>query len=593
MKTTGASASKLPRSSSRSTPTSRSDTPSSSDKPSSRDKPSSHDRLLSRDKPLPSTPNPKIVHTTARGANANRYLRGDSRPLSQSSVSPSRIGRPAGLRPRSGGASSFRRTSSLLSSAPDTPDSYIVTDEESAGLRSVNRVAREAREVRVANFSSSPPAASIPSSPLPTTPSYAALGAFDFDGFQPVTPQTAANSDSSVTPPFTSSLHLPPRSDSHALGIDLNQIATTINGDGASQYGDGHEFENFSGKVNVGDFDDADTEADVHSEVAHHSPKGRRLKRHDSPMGSIMRPATEDHAFSRHHAAEETIADRMESLTFFPVAVPHPIAAPQPHFGGPTHDPTAGLAGVRTPGKMRAAAAAAARAAVPPSEPGFARRTASSAAKSSAPPDIPRMSNREVQMPSKGRRMIGKLGGLFHKGQKRDDIEHSPIRMRLTRDPASNKLRAKRQSIIVKKRASTQAPFLPEKAPEKKPSPLEKIESQVAITPATVSHPSTEHVQGEGTVPRSFIPLPAASGEATIELCQRLLNQITTETDTRRINKIRGFVESLERGLQNIRDAGKWAKEAWTAADNAQRSMEHSEKLLSFMRERATKAIRK
>lgn len=388
----------------------------------------------SRDKPLPSVPVATIVPLSP--ASIHTSVNDESRPHSPSAASFSRVRRTSGLPVRSGAASPlsrmtptpFRRSSKRFSNTPSTPDSYNVTDEELSGLHNVNRLSRDGRaqrhtagyyRARVVDippsrkkthqeqFSSSPPSASMHTSPLPTIHSQAVLPTLDFGDLHPGSPRSESNSittTTTTTPPASPPLSLPPRSDSRAPLMGLFRDNTSHDGDDSSQYGYEPAFEDFTAAINIAGFGG-------HSEVGNGSPTSKGLVRNDSPMesttslavegatsdtGSISGQETE--MFPEQKPAdlaqfasqrEQELTDHMEPLPFITTDLPRPIFPPQVPQDVPRLPGFGGLAGVNTPGKMRAAAAA--REAMQKGEPNFARRTASSTAKSSAPPDIPRV----------------------------------------------------------------------------------------------------------------------------------------------------------------------------------------------------------
>lgn len=354
---------------------------------------------------------------------SNNTLNGDSRPHSPAVSSFSRIRRISGIPTRAGAASPLaRRNSSRLARTPSNSDSYSVTDEEFSGLRNVNRRSRDGRHRRAEGHyhrarvvdirkpknkadktlsPTSPPSASIHTSPLTTIHSQAALPTYDLDALQ-------AKSTPS-TPPNQAQHRLPPRSDSRTPWTRSSKdAASDDDDDGISSYSGRHEFRDFSGVVNIPIVDDQATSEKCLAK--HHSPVDPLLVfRNDSPMQPVRRFAGDDAARSIKDADEDDeepatptygppldqeIADRIEPAPL-PAQVPRPQILLLPGFDDRCYAGVTGLAGVQTAGKLRAArdareAMQKQSAQSGQSEPNFARTTASSAAKSSAPPDIPR-----------------------------------------------------------------------------------------------------------------------------------------------------------------------------------------------------------
>lgn len=355
----------------------------------------------------------------------SRLRRGSSLPIRSGADSPS-----SHLEP-------FRRTPSLLSVDPSTPEIYSVTKEERAGLHDTNRQSREgggkltkagiyrARQVNIPpprekskqpHFSSSPLTASGRPSPLPTIHSQAILPTYDLNDLQQASPQSSANSLTAQASPLLPppALSLPPRSDSRAPSIEQLQIAASHRVDSGFQYEYENDLDKFNKFFGIGDSPDSDagtTGAYHHYDAGDGSSIDKELVRNDSPMELLMGVVANDDTPRTHHIDEEDLdktsekmvadqvkprvlvsereqdlADRIQTLpnitsklyqAFPPSSIPMQV-----HH---THGFN-GLAGVKTAGKMRAARAAAQQ-----DERGFARGTASSAAKSSAPPDIPRV----------------------------------------------------------------------------------------------------------------------------------------------------------------------------------------------------------
>lgn len=532
----------------------------------------------------------------------------------------------------------FSRTSSLLSSAPSTPDAYRASEEEPARLQRADRWSREdglrspqfyrakiidilppRKRVNKDQLDSSPPSTSTHTVPLTTIHSQAALPTFDFDDLQPHSPLPTMNSTEVTTPPSTKQPLLPPRSDSRVPWVESTPDGAAFHHDNSSEVGGGHEFDHFSGVVEQRDFNDAITDFDDSFEENDDTSMHRGLRRFDSPMqfspGSdsdhaIQGPINSGEEAREVFSKQKQVADVQKSSVSVPQTQEHtdcaetmPYAArylprlasqapkPQPTAGFPH---TGGLAGVSTPGKMRAA-----RAALQHREPpSFARTTASVTAKisTSVPPDIPRVvrtgsfdvlklnanctaqSQREIpsklELPSKNRSMLGRLGGLFHKGAKKEKQLKfpSPVRLRIGRDPTNSRLKTKRLSTrtaLEFHRSPTPPSPSPRKAPEWTPAPLKRSSSQATLTLKSKCKPPVfrsrsvspisnvtaaqtladgalpERTSGHFAIPNAAAPFDG-SVDTTMALCRKLIDQVGKELDSGRQNKLLVLVEASD-----------------------------------------------
>lgn len=250
--------------------------------------------------------------------------------------------------------------------------------------------------------------------------------------------------------------------------------------------------------------------------------------------------------------------------------------------------------------------------------------------------------------------MLSKIGGFFHKKVQKKGKTHAmngldiispikdsapPARLSMRRNPKDGKLASKRQSMTsATKIHRSPTPLLSPtqtQASEWRPSPLDNSSqvvltptsripaptffvnrsvspmSDAAVTPTPASRPVPQLVSGQSKEPKADI-VPAADGsnQATVDLCDRLVNQCHTEKDSRRKNKMLALVtvskrknkvsrtvltalQALHGSLVNARDAARCAAQAAQAASEAAAATVLNEKLLITLQTRATRLIRK